>query len=63
MSRIPARLRRLVIDRAGNRCEYCGLLEAFSPVVPLHVEPEPTAELSLVADPLVELKPQPMLQD
>jgi 5-methylcytosine-specific restriction endonuclease McrA len=22
---LPARLRRLVIQRAGNRCEYCGL--------------------------------------
>src|SRR5437868_13360105 len=25
MSDIPARLRRLVIRRAANRCEYCGL--------------------------------------
>lgn len=25
MSEIPARLRRLVIRRAANRCEYCGL--------------------------------------
>jgi hypothetical protein len=25
MSHIPARLRRLVISRAGNRCEYCRL--------------------------------------
>jgi 5-methylcytosine-specific restriction endonuclease McrA len=25
MTTIPARLRRLVIDRAGNRCEYCHL--------------------------------------
>lgn len=25
MSDIPARLRRLVVRRAGNRCEYCGL--------------------------------------
>jgi HNH endonuclease len=25
MGAIPASLRRLVIQRAGNRCEYCGL--------------------------------------
>jgi hypothetical protein len=25
MREIPARLRRLVVLRAGNRCEYCGL--------------------------------------
>jgi hypothetical protein len=25
---IPAALRRLVIQRAGNRCEYCGLSQA-----------------------------------
>lgn len=25
MSDIPNELRRLVIERAGNRCEYCGL--------------------------------------
>jgi hypothetical protein len=25
MTEIPARLRRLVVRRAGNRCEYCGL--------------------------------------
>ena len=28
MSEIPARLRRLVIRRAFNRCEYCGLSQA-----------------------------------
>ncbi len=28
MSDIPARLRRLVIRRAGGRCEYCGLSQA-----------------------------------
>lgn len=27
MSHIPARLRRLVIERAGNSCEYCGLAQ------------------------------------
>ena len=32
------RLRTLVRRRAGNRCEYCGLFEAFSPVVPLHID-------------------------
>ena len=28
MSDIPARLRRLVVLRAGGRCEYCGLSQA-----------------------------------
>jgi len=28
MSRVPAHLRRLVIRRAGNRCEYCLLSQA-----------------------------------
>jgi hypothetical protein len=28
----------LVRDRAGNRCEYCGLREDESPLAPLHVE-------------------------
>lgn len=28
MRYIPARLRRQVIERAGNRCEYCGLAQA-----------------------------------
>jgi 5-methylcytosine-specific restriction endonuclease McrA len=27
MSFVAARLRRLVISRAGNRCEYCGLAQ------------------------------------
>jgi 5-methylcytosine-specific restriction endonuclease McrA len=27
MRPIPARLRRLVMDRAGGRCEYCGLAQ------------------------------------
>ncbi|QDW28346.1 chromosomal replication initiator protein DnaA [Arthrobacter sp. KBS0702] len=36
-------------------------IDVDTELVPLHVEPEPTDELSLVADPLVELKPQPML--
>lgn len=31
-------VRNFVRRRARNRCEYCGLFEAFSPVVPLHVE-------------------------
>jgi len=33
-----ARLRSSVRRRARSRCEYCGLLEVCSPVVPLHVE-------------------------
>lgn len=28
MAHIPAALRRFVIERAGNRCEYCGLSQA-----------------------------------
>ncbi|MBF2004013.1 MAG: HNH endonuclease [Chlorogloeopsis fritschii C42_A2020_084] len=28
MSKIPAALRQLVIQRAGDRCEYCGLSQA-----------------------------------
>ena len=27
MSSIPARIRRLVVERAANRCEYCGLAQ------------------------------------
>ncbi|MGO4490553.1 chromosomal replication initiator protein DnaA [Arthrobacter sp. 2YAF22_2] len=36
-------------------------IDVDTDLVPLHVEPEPAAELSLAADPMVELKPQPML--
>ena len=36
-------------------------IDVDTDLVPLHVEPEPAAELSLAADPAVELKPQPML--
>ena len=28
MSSIPARMRRMVRERAGQRCEYCGLAQA-----------------------------------
>lgn len=31
-------LRKMVRRRAGERCEYCGLPEAYAPVVPLHIE-------------------------
>src|SRR5262249_29609852 len=31
-------LRESVRRRAGGRCEYCGLPEAGSPVLPLHIE-------------------------
>jgi HNH endonuclease len=31
-------LRKSVRRRAHFRCEYCGLTETFSPVLPLHVE-------------------------
>lgn len=33
-----AALRNLVRRRARLRCEYCGLPEAYAPVVPLHIE-------------------------
>lgn len=36
-------------------------IDVDTDLVPLHAEPEPAVELSLVADPSVELKPQPML--
>ena len=36
-------------------------IDVDTDLVPLHTEPEPAVELSLVADPSVELKPQPML--
>jgi chromosomal replication initiator protein len=36
-------------------------IDVDTELVPLHVEPEPAVELSLLADPAVELKPQPML--
>ncbi len=36
-------------------------IDVDTDLVPLHTEPEPAVELALVADPTVELKPQPML--
>jgi len=36
-------------------------IDVDTELVPLHVEPEPAVELSLVADPAIGLKPQPML--
>ncbi|RKR20127.1 chromosomal replication initiator protein DnaA [Arthrobacter oryzae] len=36
-------------------------IDVDTDLVPLHTEPEPAVELSLVADPTVEAKPQPML--
>jgi chromosomal replication initiator protein len=36
-------------------------IDVDTDLVPLHTEPEPAVELALVADPSVELKPQPML--
>ena len=35
---IDAALRRLVRQRAGNRCEYCGLHQDDLPLVMLHVD-------------------------
>jgi hypothetical protein len=42
MSRVPAQLRELVRSRAGGRCEYCGLPEAYARTrfEPDHVIPE-----------------------
>jgi chromosomal replication initiator protein len=36
-------------------------IDVDTELVPLHTEPDPAVELSLVADPAAELKPQPML--
>ncbi|MFF2242681.1 chromosomal replication initiator protein DnaA [Arthrobacter sp. NPDC058130] len=36
-------------------------IDVDTDLVPLHTEPEPAVDLSLAADPTVELKPQPML--
>ncbi len=51
MATIPVRLRRLVITRADNRCEYCGLAQAsqlatfhIDHVVPVAAGGETTAE-------------------
>jgi HNH endonuclease len=33
-----AALRRMVEERAGQRCEYCRLLHDFQPLSPFHVE-------------------------
>lgn len=35
---IPAKVRRFVRERAGNRCEYCGLSQNDLPFVTFHVE-------------------------
>ena len=35
---MQAALRRLVEERAGNRCEYCHLHHDFQPLTPFHVE-------------------------
>jgi hypothetical protein len=37
MTRIPSTLRRLVIQRSGDRCEYCGLSQAGQ-VATFHVD-------------------------
>ena len=37
MTHIPAALRRLVIARAANRCEYCGLAQ-LSQVAAFHID-------------------------
>src|SRR2546425_1283611 len=38
MSHVPAHLRRLVIRRAGNRCEYC-LLSQTGQEATFHIDP------------------------
>ena len=35
---ISAALRRVIRERAGNRCEYCGLAQEELPFVTFHVE-------------------------
>jgi hypothetical protein len=35
---MDAALKRTVRDRAGNRCEYCGLTQAQSPLFALQIE-------------------------
>ena len=35
---IDAATRRLVRDRAGDKCEYCGLLQVRSPLAALQIE-------------------------
>ena len=35
---MDGRARRLIRQRAGHRCEYCGLTEAQSPVAKLQIE-------------------------
>ena len=35
---MDAATRQHVRDRAGNRCEYCGLRQEHSPLVPLQIE-------------------------
>lgn len=37
MANIPAALRRLVIERAENRCEYCGLSQ-ISQIATFHID-------------------------
>ena len=37
MAHIPAPLRRLVIQRAANRCEYCGLAQV-SQIATFHID-------------------------
>jgi HNH endonuclease len=37
MTSIPAALRRLVIQRAGDRCEYCGLSQ-FGQAATFHID-------------------------
>jgi hypothetical protein len=36
--KITASTRRLVLDRAGGRCEYCSLPQSSFPLVSFHVE-------------------------
>ena len=37
MTNIPAALRRLVIQRANNRCEYCGISQ-IGQVATFHID-------------------------
>ncbi|MDZ7343595.1 MAG: HNH endonuclease, partial [candidate division KSB1 bacterium] len=51
MSHIPPRLRRLVIERAASRCEYCGLSQEgqeatfhIDHIIPISLSGETVAE-------------------
>mgnify|MGYP000364116087 CR=1 FL=1 len=64
MRYVPAPLRDLVIERAQNRCEYCGLAQAgqaatfhIDHIIPITEDGQTTEEnLALVVDPISGLE-------